>query len=39
MNAYLVYVCREVVDRYELEIYWSKIAATQEGYDVKPVAA
>ena len=27
----LVYVCQEVVDRYELEIYWSKIAANAGG--------
>ena len=39
MPAYLVYVCQEVVDRSELEIYWSKIGATLEGYDIRPVAA
>ena len=39
MPAYLAYVCQEVVDRSELEIYWSKIGATLEGYDVRPVAA
>ena len=39
MPAYFVYVCQEVVDRSELEIYWSKIGATLEGYDVRPVAA
>ena len=31
--------CQEVVDRSELEIYWSKIGATLGGYDVRPVAA
>ena len=39
MAAYFVYICLEVVDRSELEIYWSKIGPTLEGYSVRPVAA
>jgi uncharacterized protein (DUF1330 family) len=39
MPAYFVYMCQEVVDRSELEIYWSKIGPTLEGYGAKSVAA
>jgi hypothetical protein len=38
MPTYLAYVCQEVVDRSEVEIYSSKIGATLEGYDIRPVA-
>jgi len=39
MPAYFVYVCLEVMDRSELEIYWEKIIPTLVGIDVKPIAA
>ena len=39
MPAYFVYVCQEVVDRKELETYWSKIGPTLEGYQPKNLAA
>jgi uncharacterized protein (DUF1330 family) len=39
MPAYFVYVCQEVIDRKELEIYWSKIGRTLEGYQPKSLAA
>jgi len=39
MAAYFVYICQEVVDRSELEIYWSKIGPTLEGYGARSVAA
>jgi uncharacterized protein (DUF1330 family) len=39
MRAYFVYVCQKVVDRSELEIYWSQIGATLEGYGARSVAA
>jgi uncharacterized protein (DUF1330 family) len=39
MPAYFVYVCQEVVDRKELETYWSKIGPTLEGYQPKSLAA
>jgi uncharacterized protein (DUF1330 family) len=39
MPAYFVYICQEVVDRSELEIYWSKIGPTLEGYGARSVAA
>ncbi len=35
MPAYFVYVCQEILDRKELEIYWSKIGSTLEGYQPK----
>jgi uncharacterized protein (DUF1330 family) len=38
MAAYFVYICQEVVDRSELEIYWSKIGPL-EGYGARSVAA
>jgi hypothetical protein len=36
MPTNLAYVCQEVVDRSEVEIYSSKIGATLEGYDIRP---
>ena len=39
MPAYFVYVCLEVMDRSELEIYWQKIMPTLEGIAIKPIAA
>ena len=39
MPAYFVYVCQEVVDRTELETYWSKIGPTLDGYRFKKLAA
>ena len=39
MPAYFVYVCQEVLDRAELETYWSKIGATLEGYHAKSLAS
>jgi len=39
MPAYFVYICLEVVDRSELEIYWSKIGPTLEGYGARSIAA
>ena len=39
MSAYFVYVCQEVVDRKELETYWSKIGPTLEGFQHKNLAA
>ena len=39
MAAYFVYICQEVVDRSELETYWSKIGPTLEGYGARSVAA
>jgi uncharacterized protein (DUF1330 family) len=39
MPAYFVYVCQEVIDREELETYWSKIGPTLEGYQPKNLAA
>jgi uncharacterized protein (DUF1330 family) len=39
MPAYFIYICREVIDRKELEIYWSKIAPTLEGYQPRTVVA
>jgi uncharacterized protein (DUF1330 family) len=35
MSAYLVYLCRSVSDRDELETYWDKALDTLEGVDVK----
>jgi uncharacterized protein (DUF1330 family) len=37
MPAYFVYVCQQVLDRTELETYWSKIGPTLEGYGAKNV--
>jgi uncharacterized protein (DUF1330 family) len=39
MAVYFVYICQEVVDRSELETYWSKIGPTLEGYGARSVAA
>jgi len=39
MPAYLVYLCQEVTDRRELEIYWSKIGPTLEGYGARNIVA
>ena len=39
MPAYFVYICQEVFDRAELEIYWKEIGSTLEGYEVKNLAA
>jgi uncharacterized protein (DUF1330 family) len=39
MPAYMVYICQKVIDRGELEIYWSKIGPTLEGYQARSVAA
>ena|SRR5258707_1062283 len=39
MPAYFVYICQEVIDRKELETYWSKIALTLEGYQPKTIVA
>jgi uncharacterized protein (DUF1330 family) len=38
MPACFVYVCQEILDRKELEIYWSKIGPTLEGYQPKNLA-
>jgi uncharacterized protein (DUF1330 family) len=38
MPAYFVYVRQDVVDRKELETYWSKIGPTLEGYQPKSLA-
>ena len=35
MSAYLVYLCRSVSDRDELETYWNRFHETVDGYDVK----
>jgi uncharacterized protein (DUF1330 family) len=37
MPAYFIYLCQEVTDRRELEIYWEKIGPTLVGYDAKNV--
>jgi uncharacterized protein (DUF1330 family) len=39
MPAYFVYICQKVIDRDQLEIYWSKIGSTLEGYGAKNLAA
>jgi uncharacterized protein (DUF1330 family) len=39
MPAYRVYICQEVIDRKELESYWSKIAPTLKGYEARNIAA
>jgi uncharacterized protein (DUF1330 family) len=39
MPAYFVYVCQEVIDRQELETYWSKVKPTLEGFQPKNLAA
>jgi len=39
MAACFVYICQEVVDRSELETYWSKIGPTLERYGARSVAA
>ena len=38
MPAYLVYICQEVVDRDELERYWSLIGPTLEGTGARNIA-
>jgi uncharacterized protein (DUF1330 family) len=38
MAAYLVYICKEVTDRRELEIYWDKIGPTLAGSGVENLA-
>jgi uncharacterized protein (DUF1330 family) len=35
MSAYLVYLCRSVSDRDELETYWNRFLETVDGYDIK----
>jgi uncharacterized protein (DUF1330 family) len=35
MSAYLVYLCRSVSDRDELETYWNRFHETVDGYDIK----
>jgi uncharacterized protein (DUF1330 family) len=37
--AYFVYVCQEVINRAELEVYWDKIGPTLAGYGAKNLAA
>lgn len=39
MPAYFVYICQEVIDRKELEVYWSKIGPTLEGYQPRAIVA
>ena len=39
MPAYFVYVCLEVMDRRELDIYWEKIGPTLAGFGAKSLAA
>jgi len=39
MPAYFVYICQKVIDRHQLEIYWSKIGSTLEGYGATNLAA
>jgi uncharacterized protein (DUF1330 family) len=39
MPAYLVFICEEVMDRAELETYWSKIGPTLGGFPAKPLTA
>jgi uncharacterized protein (DUF1330 family) len=39
MPAFFVYVCQQVIDRAELETYWSTIGPTLEGYQPKNLAA
>jgi uncharacterized protein (DUF1330 family) len=39
MPAYLVYVCQEVLDRAELELYWAKIGPTLAGYEARNITA
>jgi uncharacterized protein (DUF1330 family) len=39
MPAYFVYLCQEVIDRAELDLYWEKIVPTLEGYGAKSVAS
>ena len=39
MPAYFVYICQDVFDRTELEIYWRDIKPTLEGYQVRNLAA
>jgi uncharacterized protein (DUF1330 family) len=35
MSAYLVYLCRSVSDRDELETYWNRFHETVDGFDIK----
>jgi uncharacterized protein (DUF1330 family) len=39
MPAYFVYICQRVIDREALEICWSKIGPTLQGYEARNVAA
>jgi len=39
MPADFVYICQKVIDRKQLETYWSKIGLTLEGYQAKNIAA
>jgi uncharacterized protein (DUF1330 family) len=39
MPAYLVYICKKIHDRSQLEIYWQKIGPTLQGYSAKMHAA
>jgi uncharacterized protein (DUF1330 family) len=39
MAACFVYICQEVIERSDLETYWSKIGPTLEGYGAKSVAS
>jgi uncharacterized protein (DUF1330 family) len=38
-DAYLVYICRNVTDRLELEKYWSQVGSTLEGTGAENLAA
>ena len=39
MAAYLLYICKEVSDRRELETYWDKIPPTLAGSGIENLAA
>ncbi len=39
MAAYFVYICQEVIDRKQLELYWLKIGPTIEGFGARNIAA
>jgi uncharacterized protein (DUF1330 family) len=39
MSAYLLYICRDVHDRAELETYWKKIGPTFAGHSARMLAA
>jgi uncharacterized protein (DUF1330 family) len=38
MAAFLLYICKEVTDRTELETYWSKIGPTLDGSGAENLA-